>query len=426
MTNQGHSLPQYTPSLPAPSYSSSLSCGEQLLEQTPRTSTSRSTPTGTYVKKLGNTVLLLNDQEDGVEQPTYGRGGTISGILCFEDSEGISEVVVKVNGKLNVTISEGGSNSTPTVHYKYAVWTATKGEPLCPSQLSFSCPLPVSYDHAGSSRPLPPSYCAAFRGVPALIVKCAYRLEVCITRSRHRAIDFWKTTKRFVVPFKYHPRTRSHRPIIPTDGFFSSIKTLPEEWYQSSSTVKTQPSSELGPIEAHLLVPSARIYGLSDIIPFHLQLSGSTLALRELLQPLVPALNRVTSADSRLSRTSSRASNPSIPKLPVRVYLLRQILVEVRGIKSWRNVEIGEGSLVAVPPDSESDEETLNWEGELRCNDDVSVGGFTTDTVSVKDFIILAVTPSSQNKSQFLPMQDSLPIRLVTDSWADVPGFEWQ
>ena len=76
----------------------------------------------------------------------------------------------------------------------------------------------------------------------------------------------------------------------------------------------------------------------------------------------------------------------------VRVYLLRQILVKVDGRRSWRNIVLGEGKLYPVTaqyyacPRTEitSGPQALDWEGELRCNGDVTIGGFNSGSLVVK------------------------------------------
>jgi hypothetical protein len=96
-----------------------------------------------------------------------------------------------------------------------------------------------------------------------------------------------------------------------------------------------------------LFVPSVGVFGIGEIIPFHLQLFGSTRSLRNLLL----------------------CAGPQEPAI-IRVYLLRQIIVEV-GPKpdvTKMSTILREGSLTSIPPDfnSRSDsDEVLNWAGEL-------------------------------------------------------------
>lgn len=88
-------LPRYYSSTPSPDYSYELSSGERLLEYTPHQS-SFTRPSSVYIRKEGGTTIILNDQEEGIAIPKYGRQGTISGTLCFEQNDNILEVTVKV------------------------------------------------------------------------------------------------------------------------------------------------------------------------------------------------------------------------------------------------------------------------------------------------------------------------------------------
>lgn len=64
--------------------------------------------------------------------------------------------------------------------------------------------------------------------------------------------------------------------------------------------------------------------------------------------------------------------------------------MEVDGNVSSRNVDIGDGCLRPVPPlaseiqPGPEIEKHMDWEGELRCQPDVEVGGFFAAGVSVK------------------------------------------
>ena len=145
-------------------------------------------------------------------------------------------------------------------------------------------------------------------------------------------------------------------------------------------------------------VPSARIYGLSDTIPFHIQLNGPISSLRQFFPP--DALQRITSTDSTLSifSESIRSKDTIIPQIHaskepqpcVRVMLTRQVLVVRNGDKVWRNSIIGEGTVYPLPPPLIRDaclgtrEESLDWKGQIRCNEDAAVGTFVTSMVQVQ------------------------------------------
>ena len=74
----------------------------------------------------------------------------------------------------------------------------------------------------------------------------------------------------------------------------------------------------------------------------------------------------------------------------IRVFLLRQIIVSVFGQRAWRTCVIGEGNLRALPPLPPDlnplleDRHTVDWEGEVRCDEGVQAGGFNVGDLTVK------------------------------------------
>ncbi|KAH6911521.1 hypothetical protein BKA70DRAFT_1423254 [Coprinopsis sp. MPI-PUGE-AT-0042] len=479
-------LPSYSQSVCAPpTYSCRPSCDEQVLQETPsRRLNSRSgstSRTGTYVRKCGKTTIMLSDlerpvasEEDesdaSIHSPVFGRNSRVQGAVLLEESEMVTEVVLEMEAKLDTTTSDGGAQTTQLYHQRHLLWTkpdsslpsSSSTTQSCPAQIQLDYALPSTYRDKGSDKPLPPSYTGFFEGSSTLYAKTIYQLRVRVTRLVSSRIGFWTKTKTILVPFDYYPRTRASRPIVPTPGFFSSIKTSPEEWYQASSSLKprctstSSTSSLKDPFPVHLFLPAGRVYALSDTIPFHLQITGRTSALQTVFSSSPASttqtediLNRTLSCDSHNTTKSSplrslrghihptvtqhlHQEQPSdVPK--IRVYLMRQLAVEVRGERTWRNTVIGEGSLEPVPPSStsrecaEDEEEHLDWEGSLKCKDSVDVGGFMAGNVHVKDFVMLSITPTNPSKTHVLELALSIPIRLVTDSCEveEVIGGDW-
>ncbi|KAH9480603.1 hypothetical protein JR316_0007203 [Psilocybe cubensis] len=422
-------LPSYSPSIPSPSYSFELACGERLLEQTPRTRSTRPAADSVFIKRAGKTTIVLNDQEEGATIPKYGRQGIISGSVFFDHTENIVDVTLKIKGKMDLTISEAGGESIKLVESAYKLWsqssspsTSRTERPTCPGQLVFSAILPTTFTIEGKQVPLPPSYSVNHYNVPSLFVRCSYTIHLVITQTRYKKMDIWPKTKQIMIPFNYVPRTRAHRPIIPSPCFFSAVKTSPEEWYQAVTPLKTRPNVQLDPTYCHLFIPGARIYGLKDTIPFHVQLTGNVCSLQKMFSV---QLERVLSADS-YNTVASKKYGEEKPLL--KVSLLRQVSVTMKGLKSFKNSIIGEGSIRAIPPDLTAcpmgtcREGHVDWEGELRCSEDIVTGGFDATSVHVKDFISLTLTPPTQ-QSPLLALQITIPIRLVTDS-CDVSSFE--
>jgi len=160
------------------------------------------------------------------------------------------------------------------------------------------------------------------------------------------------------------------------------------------------------------MIPSIQTFCLSEDIPFHIQLCGSLNSLREFYGS-VP--NEPLQSDKRPRKRQSSAI--------IRVFLARQVFVEINGRQSWRNIPVGEGKLRPIPPvasdNCDADEISVDWEGEVRCKDDVSCGSFNVAHLVVKDFIIFAMTPANVRTSPLLPIQHAHPIRLVTDGWTE-------
>ncbi|KAG7445716.1 uncharacterized protein BT62DRAFT_969440 [Guyanagaster necrorhizus] len=395
------SLPPYSKTAPPPHYSCEPIPGERRVEHTPRSGPR--IPNGTFIKKRGSLTVVLTEQQDDNPSPAYGREAAIHGALLLEKVDMILSVDIKIEGRLDMMSSECGARSLVTVDDTQTLWTydRTKNEP-CPSSLSFSRTLPSMFKDSDKSYPLPPTYKASFPGTPGLHVISVYTLVVRVTSIRHPKFGFFAKTKTLRIPITYAPRTRPNRPTL-SIPLFHSVKSSPEEWMQSLTTMKTKSRVAMAPIESNLFIPSVQIFSFSDIIPFHVQLSGPLSSLRQLF-PHVPSLS-----------SSHQQSS-------VTVTILRQIAVTIRGTRAWRNATIGEGKIRPVPPASQpqagnSQVESLDWEGEVQCLPSVNVGGFSTAGAAVKDFIVLSLTPPTN--SPFLPTINSIPIRLVTDSWID-------
>lgn len=181
---------------------------------------------------------------------------------------------------------------------------------------------------------------------------------------------------------------------------------------------------------SQLFIPGVQIYALSDTIPFHLQLRGHAQSLRTFMgEPDDCLPTRVTSRSSSTSSTVSLSPSqlswagvrhPTIfssllqqqlsrssgsEKPVIRVYLLRQVAAKVHGQKAWRNVVLGEGKLSPLerPPSwspsaaeqrGGEDDYAMDWEGEVRCNSDVTNGSFTSGDLQVKVRWLLIFMPN--------------------------------
>ena len=84
--------------LSLPSYSCQLANGEQRLDYTPRPLAAQSRPSAVYIKNSGELSILLNDQEENVTIPVFGRRAIISGTVLPSQRQldGVREIVLKV------------------------------------------------------------------------------------------------------------------------------------------------------------------------------------------------------------------------------------------------------------------------------------------------------------------------------------------
>ncbi|KZT28393.1 hypothetical protein NEOLEDRAFT_1154611 [Neolentinus lepideus HHB14362 ss-1] len=417
--------PSYYPSSEAPTYSSEPSSSEQRLDFSGRRG--RAIPTGRQFKRSHRITLILENQEEDALIPTYGRAATISGevqVKRREDAKVLS-VAIKLDCKLSLTVAEGFHTSFYLMSECFILWENDRScTRSCPYVFSFDVPLPTQ-GRIGESTPplsLPPSYDVAFDGVPGLYAKSVYTITVMLTESR--PLGFLKRKRHLVTPFNYYPRSRPHRPILPHSiPFHSTLKIAPEEWSQVISQMESRTNSGIAPLDCHLFIPSVQIYSLSDTIPFYVQLRGPPPTLRAFLQPAPPPLPSTPFDFPSLPSLIPAKSDPT--QMPtVRVFLYRQVTVAVRGQKAWRTAVLGEGKLRRVVRYEEDGQSqcSLDWDGEVRCKEDVAVGGFRVGPLVVKDFIVLSLVPPSPQTSPLLEHQHAHPIRLVTDSFTEILG----
>ncbi|KAJ7692477.1 hypothetical protein B0H17DRAFT_934086 [Mycena rosella] len=389
-------LPAYTPPAVVPSYSAEPGNDERLIERAPHSTAQRAT--GNYIKKTGRDTVVLTGQDANAEMPTYGRQARITGFLGMDDRdrEMVSKVMLTVKGKIEVMISEGGSFNKTIVDEHYTLWPSQNHSgSTCPSNVLFnSTVLPANFEDGKATYPLPPSYQASFIASGGVDVKVVYTLSFVVVRTRK--LNFMSAKNTTSVRFNYAPRTRPSRPIQhPVSDFFSDIKTMPEEWRQTTTLVAPRPKSTLPPVHLHLFIPAAEIFGLDDTIPFHVQLTGAVASLRTFLP------------------------DPSQKGPEIQVSLLRQLIAgPTRSVR----FTAAHATLGSAPPGASartSDESaSLDWAGVLPCNPDIQVGSFDAGLLKIQDFIVVDIFPAGA-KSEFARVRHSHAVRIVTDSWPD-------
>ncbi|KAK0205244.1 hypothetical protein DFS33DRAFT_1259898 [Desarmillaria ectypa] len=391
---------------PPPHYSCLPSQGEAIIDHSPRLGPQ--IPSGTFLKHRGNITVVLTEQEDDIATPSYGRGGNIQGGILLERPEDVSQVKLRIEGKLDFMGSSSGSRSFSTLSRSITLWDCERAEnATCSNSLPFSLSLPLRFEDSGLSYPLPPSFHYYHSGVPGLLITSVYTLVVSVACARRPRLLLRNKVETFRILFTYFPRTRPERPTL-SIPLFSSIKSSPEEWTQTLVTVKTKVNARVCPVQCNLFVPSVQTFAISDIIPIHVQLSGPLASLQKLFSTL---------------------PRPSGVQDVLSISICRQISVTVRGIRSYQTTKIGEGKLRSVPPyprscrypcgGGTSQDDHLDWEGEAKCTEsNVTVGGFSAAGAS--DYIVISLKPPSE--SPFLATEGCIPILLVTDTWANAPN----
>ncbi|KAJ7163628.1 hypothetical protein C8R43DRAFT_990441 [Mycena crocata] len=404
-------LPPYSYSA-SPSYSTLPCENEDTVDFTPRARRLEA-GVGNITKKWRDVTIVFKNQDDS-DTPTYGRNATVCGEIDLEKTENILFISLKLEGRISLSSSHTGSITQKIVDERRALWDHSKSG-RCPSVVGFAVGFPAVYEDQNKHWRLPPSYETICLGSPLLVVKCAYRLSITITKTRNRRLAFWKSTsKTYTTHLFFRPRNRPARPILEDPSFFSTLKAAPSEWLQTVITIPPRQRATVEPITCNFVIPSVQTFCLSELIPFHIQLCGSRNSLRHFYGPV---LSEPTLPAEKKPRRRQFAAI-------IRVFLARQIYVEVNGRQSWRTITVGEGILRPIPPvashlEGDSAEVSVDWDGEVRCRGDVTCASFSISHLVVKDFIILAMTPANVRTSPLLPIQHAHPIRLVTDGWTD-------
>jgi hypothetical protein len=124
---------------------------------------------------------------------------------------------------------------------------------------------------------------------------------------------------------------------------------------------------------------------LKDAIPFHVQLSGPLHSVKQFL--LLPTHTGAIPEPGRLKKHPPLQCFSRFQPT-VKVCLMRQLIIETGWRKTSETTILAEGQLHEVPPSPTScefrDEIHLDWEGEVKCADNISVGGFAAGNVTVK------------------------------------------
>ncbi|KAJ7760982.1 hypothetical protein B0H16DRAFT_1531346 [Mycena metata] len=391
-------LPPYSPSAPSPGYSTAPGLGEHILQHTPLAGRhSRPTETSTFIRNEQSMTVVLNVQKEN--RPSFGREAALTGTLLLKSPETVTALTLKFEGVLESLSPSHGYSSIRMVDQVFSLYVRKTAGPQahCPAAVPFSCRFPRSFKNNDVHHPIPPSCDIKLPG--GAFITCTYSLTFTVLR---KVASFFAKEGSLSLELEFRPRTRPSRPRIPNPSLFSTIKTCPEEWLQLPVALTPAPDSRAPDIHCDLFVPSVGVFGVSEVVPFHLQLSGSIRSLRNLLANLGP-----------------RSPSPII-----RVYLLRQIAVETQGQSPTRiNTVLAEGALRPLPPavfglhasmHTSRSEDALNWEGEIQLPD---IATPTFDVGTLRVMYLIAVELSPPQTSSIKRAHYGYPIKLTTDTW---------
>ncbi|KAJ7143026.1 hypothetical protein C8R44DRAFT_846717 [Mycena epipterygia] len=172
-------------------------------------------------------------------------------------------------------------------------------------------------------------------------------------------------------------------PPIDNIFFMGTVKDCPEEWFQRPIIIPANAGSQFVSIVcdflSQLYLPRRSVFRTTDTIPFHVQMSGPMDSLRDLF------------IGRDVDQPKSGKSSPEAPV--IHVFILRQVTVNIGTIvENNKRIILGEGLSASVPSaiqnsvqqsPHQSSSETLNWSGELRCQEGRVVEGFETANISI-------------------------------------------
>ncbi|KIK98786.1 hypothetical protein PAXRUDRAFT_30956 [Paxillus rubicundulus Ve08.2h10] len=395
-------LPDYSPSTPAPDYSSTPLAGEKCIQRTPSQTPDRHENCAFIYQEHDMSLTLRGCREEG-GVPTFGLCSTVHGEFEPTDRDRIVSVVIKLEGQV---LLRGRSRTQSYVLFsnKRTLWQRDdSAENMCPSLLPLSISFPSAYrDENDRALRLPPSM--SIRKPRRVAI--AYSLNILVQKTR-RALFVRKTRDVCMSAYLcYRPRVRPPRP-SPT--CFSGLKHCPDEWQEEVWDIRRKPSGEESQdlaAQCHFFLPSVRVFSTSEPIPFHLSFCSSTEFLRTTAQHISP--------------------QPDVPFAnPIHVFLLRQTTVHGSGSKTVDEEVLGTGTIspsptTAIEAISAENTLTMSWDGQVQCERPIGHISFSAMALEVKDFLVLSlVVPPGPVRSMLPQMHRAIPIRLVTHPCID-------
>ncbi|CAK5283986.1 unnamed protein product [Mycena citricolor] len=398
------SPPEYSGDLlcGSPEYSPCISEGEVLLYASCSTRRSEGpSPTGVYTKVFDSTNVTLFNQGD---EPFYDRQGNVQGsVAILKCRERVQKVEALLEGWIETRSLDAGASETAIFKHEATLWDAaelTTQQSSCPDALDFSFTFPSTFHDGKETSPLPPSYSTAFFGMSDLNARCTYQLRIVIAR-RAKTLKLFTKAQALTLHVNYHPRaTTSNGVCAMQNSALADIKLAPQPWSQYSFSGESP-----FPIQCEFFMPALKVFGIGDIIPFHIQISSRSPSLQHLLHH--------HQQQQQQQPASSRSPTTTHPL--IRIYLKRVATVTYRDKSVSRFQVIGKGDVPPLPVTTDSEPElSLSLSGTVRCTDDIiQVGGFHAANLSVNDYLVVEVAPGNACH----PIRCQIPVRFVTDSF---------
>ncbi|KAG0703754.1 hypothetical protein DFH29DRAFT_998194 [Suillus ampliporus] len=392
----------------SPTYTAAPQPGhEYYLPHNARLSPNRSPREFVKQTRNGGVSLRLVDQDNQATVPVYGYGASVEGTLDIHKRDGITSVEVQIEGTLMLEeVAGGGTTNCKLCLNKSILWVKDRiYEAPCPRTLSFSLPLPTTFSDGGKTYSLPPTHESHLSGLPGFRARVDYSISAIVVKPNiipHAVKSSLLGGGDWAIstPFEYLPRTRPSTPLPPplVPAQWGIVET--PQWKVFPTLIHTNQGGH--DIMVKLYLPASRTFCMNQSIPFHVMFSSSAMSLAAFM-PLGPVIAT------------------SLKKQHTRIQVLRQTTVDVRntfelGTRTdiWRVDCIGEGAFRHAGDGPH----WVAFSGEIYTSPDIKVGGFKAGGFSIKDCVVLTMTPPDSSKSPFKELRLAVPILLATDPYS--------
>lgn len=341
------------------------------------------TPRGQFVFKAHHITLTLNHQLEGSDTAIFDDSAPISGFVELDRWRGVQKLEVELHGVVDIHEYGGLKSKHDILRESLVIWEASKpAESRAHFEFKLSRP---------ENQRLPPTYQARVGAGDALEVN-----------GFHAAVDYTITVRsqeqhtglsaavpghlgdlldhKLTVPFIFISRLRSPHKGLPASTVLAGTAATPDGISRSEHTLRNA-SEKLEPIHASVEIPDPNIFCLQHPVPVVLRIRGSELTFANIRA----SLHRLT-----IIKLETPMTDP-----------------EVIG-----QVDLQQVSVLA----RKSDSDDLVFAGDIPVYDSVTAGTFSTERLSVHDFLVIEILPPSHEREALLKdSRISIPINFTTD-----------